>query len=166
MVLDVMLLPFNDSHIDLLRRWLSVPYVSRWYPQPQEHLDWAVNPPIGGDCAIIAVSNVPVGYVRWQAVSREVLDSVGLEEIPENSIDIDILIGEENYIGRGIGVQALRILCSRLRSETSAPLLGLSPSIHNHAAQRAYRKVGFRDLREYDAPGYGRCLLMVMDFFS
>jgi aminoglycoside 6'-N-acetyltransferase len=97
---------------------------------------------------VIAANGARVGYLRWQVVSREILDSVGLEEIPANSVDIDILIGEVSYVGRGIGPQALQLLIKRLREDASHPMLGLTTSVHNYAAQRAYRKAGFRDLRE------------------
>ncbi|WP_460206428.1 GNAT family N-acetyltransferase [Scytonema sp. NUACC21] len=160
---DVTLVPFTEGDAALLSRWLSAPHVARWYPEPQEHLDWALCPPAGGERAIIAVNGARVGYLRWQAVSREILDWVGLMEIPANSVDIDILIGEVSCVGRGIGPQALQLLIKRLREDPSIPLLGLTTSIHNHAAKRAYSKAGFRDLREYDPPGYGRCLLMVMN---
>lgn len=162
MACDVTLLTFTEGDAALLKRWLLAPHVAQWYPEPQEHLDWALRPPVSGERAVIAANGVSVGYLRWQVVSRETLDSVGLQEIPANSVDIDILIGETSYIGQGIGPQALQLLIERLREDSSIPLLGLTASIHNHAAQRAYRKAGFRDLREYDAPGYGRCLLMVM----
>lgn len=159
---DVTLLPFAPGDAAKLSRWLRAPHVAQWYPEPQEHLDWALCPSVGGERAVIAASGVCVGYLRWQVVSREILDSVGLEEIPVNSVDIDILIGEASYVGRGIGPIALQLLIEHLRENASIPLLGLTTSVHNHAAQRAYRKVGFKELREYDPPGYGRCLLMVM----
>jgi aminoglycoside 6'-N-acetyltransferase len=160
---EVSLLPFAADQLPLLKQWLNEPHVRRWYPQPAEHLEWAMHPPPGGKPALIAVNGAPVGYLRWQPVSREILDTVGLFEIPANSVDIDILIGQASHIGRGIGPQALALLVSQLREDTSIPLLGLSPAIENQAAQRAYRKVGFQSLREYDAPGYGRCLLMIRE---
>jgi len=159
---EIALLPFNEGDAALLRRWLSAPHVAQWYPDPHEHLDWAVNPPVGGERSVIVANGVSVGYLRWQVVSREVLDSVGLQEIPENSIDIDILIGDTNYIGRGVGLRALQQLIAHLRDDASVPLLGLTTSVHNYTAQRAFRKAGFKGLREYYPPGYGRCLLMVM----
>jgi RimJ/RimL family protein N-acetyltransferase len=162
MALDVTLVPFTPGDAALLERWLLAPHVAQWYREPQEHLDWALCPPAGGERAVIAFHGVSVGYLRWQVVSREILDSVGLKEIPANSVDIDILIGEVSYVGRGIGPIALQLLVGRLQEDASIPMLGLTTSVHNHAAQRAYRKVGFKDLREYDAPGYGRCLLMVI----
>jgi aminoglycoside 6'-N-acetyltransferase len=157
----VTLLPFGDGAAALLSRWLVAPHVARWYPEPQEHLDWAVNPPTGGERALIAADGAQVGYLRWQVVSRQVLDSVGLHEIPENSVDIDILIGEAASVGRGVGPLALQNLVAHLQANPAIPLLGLTTSIHNHAAQRAFRKAGFSILRQYDPPGYGPSHLMV-----
>lgn len=75
--------------------------------------------------------------------------------------DVDILIGEPEFVGRGIGPKALLVLLSQLRQRRDVPLVGLTTSVHNLSAQRAYNKVGFRILREYSPPGYGRCYLMV-----
>jgi aminoglycoside 6'-N-acetyltransferase len=120
----VTLLPFADGAAALLSRWLVAPHVARWYAEPQEHLDWAINPPTGGERALIAADSAQVGYLRWQVVSREVLDSVGLHDIPENSVDIDILIGEEKSVGRGIGPLALQKLVAHLQQANPAiPLL-------------------------------------------
>jgi aminoglycoside 6'-N-acetyltransferase len=158
---DVTLTSFSSTEVTLLRRWLAAPHVAAWYPDPEEHVGWAANPPLGGDRALIAVGGRIVGYVRWQAVSREVLDSVGLHEIPAGSVDVDILIGEPEFVGRGIGPKALLILMSRLRQRGDVPLVGLTTSVQNLSAQRAYTKAGFRILREYNPPGYGHCYLMV-----
>ncbi|NEQ24135.1 MAG: acetyltransferase [Microcoleus sp. SIO2G3] len=161
---DVTLTPFSSTEVTLLRRWLVAPHVAAWYPDPGDHVEWAANPPPGGDRALIAVGGRTVGYVRWQAVSREILDSVGLHEIPAGSVDVDILIGEPEFVGRGIGPKALLVLLSQLRQRRDVPLVGLTTSVQNLSAQRAYIKVGFRVLREYSPPGYGRCNLMVYSF--
>jgi aminoglycoside 6'-N-acetyltransferase len=161
MASKVILLPFGDGAAVLLSRRLVAPHVAHWYPEPQEHLDWAIASPANGERALIAADDVQVGYLRWQVVSREVLDSVGLYEIPENSVDIDILIGETICIGQGIGPQALQQLVAHLQSQPGIPLLGLTTSIHNYAAQRVFQKAGFSILRQYDPPGYGPSYLMV-----
>jgi RimJ/RimL family protein N-acetyltransferase len=63
----------------------------------------------------------------------------------------------------GLGPRALAALVETLRRDASIPLVGLSLSIDNAAAQRAYIKAGFRKTREYDAPGFGRLSLMMME---
>lgn len=161
---DVALTPFSSTEVSRLRYWLVAPHVAKWYPGPESHVEWATNPPPGGDRALITVRGQPVGYLRWLAVAREVLDSLGLHEIPAGSVDVDILIGEPEFVGRGIGPEALLLLLSRLRHQGDVPLAGLTTSVQNISAQRAYSKVGFRILREYSPPGYGRCYLMIYDF--
>lgn len=163
---DVTLTPFSSTEVTLLRHWLVAPHVAAWYLDPESHIEWAANPPTGGNQALIAVRDQAVGYLRWQAVSREVLDSVGLHEVPAGSVDVDILIGKPEFVGRGIGPKALLVLLSQLRQRRDVPLVGLTTSVQNLSAQRAYTKVGFRMLQEYSPPGYGRCYLMVYNLHA
>lgn len=90
------------------------------------------------------------------------MNSLGLSEIPEGSVDVDILIGNADCVGCGYGPIALALLVETLRRDATVPLVGLSPSIDNVFAQRAYEKAGFRKTCEYEASGFGRCALMVM----
>jgi RimJ/RimL family protein N-acetyltransferase len=158
---NITLTPFASTDVELLRYWMTAPHVAMWYPEPEDHIAWAANPPPSGNRSLIAVDDRSVGYIRWQSVSREVLDSVGLYEIPTGSVDVDLLIGDLAFVGRGIGPKALLILVSQLRQRGDVPLVGLSPSVQNLSAQRAYAKTGFHILREYHVPVYGQLCLMV-----
>lgn len=99
--------------------------------------------------------------MRWQKVSREVLDSIGLFEIPENSVDADIFIGAEG-IGRGVGPAALLALAARLRQDPTVPLIGLTSELENTRAHRAFEKAGFRIARTYEEPKLGTCYLLLL----
>lgn len=99
----VALKPFLPSHLPLLAQWLRQPHVAPWYPEPDANLEWAASPPVGGSQAIIASGADEVGWLRWQRVDRETLDSLGLRDIPTNSVDADILIGDDTLVGRGLG---------------------------------------------------------------
>ena len=161
MIDSVSLLPFEKFHLEPLTRWLATPAVARWYPQPNENLEWAAQPPPGGSQAIIAKGTHELGYVRWQRVDRETLDSLGLQEIPSNAvgIDIDILIGEEAHLHKGMGTTALQLLVDQLRGKGDVPQAGLSPEPDNAAAIRSYEKVGFRFRREYQVAGHTYSLM-------
>jgi aminoglycoside 6'-N-acetyltransferase len=159
--LALSLIPFDRGRAALLAEWLGQPHVARWYPDPDAHLDWALDPPAGGSNALIERDNRPIGYLRWQKVGREALDSLGLVEIPSGSVDIDILIGETGDTGRGLGPKALELLIEKLRADETVPLAGLSPCVENLIAQRAYEKAGFRRAGEYDMPNLGRGVLMI-----
>ena len=153
---------FDEAHTPLLAEWLARPHVARWHPDPEAWVEYALRRPTGGAQALIIFGGRPIGYMRWRRVSRETLDGVGLFEIPAGSVDVDILIGEADCVGRGLGPRALWLLVEKLRQDASTPLVGLSPSVDNVAAQRAYAKAGFEKLREYEAPGFGRLALMVI----
>jgi RimJ/RimL family protein N-acetyltransferase len=154
--------PFAQSHLGLLSVWLRRPQVARWYPEPEENVAWAASPPQGGSHALIACEARPVGYIRWQVVDRETLDSVGLYEIPANAVDIDLLLGEAEYLGKGLGPAGLEELVVRLRANPEIPLAGLTSSVDNANAHRAFEKAGFHIARQYSPPGFGLCHLFTL----
>jgi RimJ/RimL family protein N-acetyltransferase len=154
--------PFEPAHVRLLSEWLSRSHVIRWHPDPDARVERALNPPPGGTQAFIVLGEHPIGHLRWQKVDRETLDALGLSEIPEGSVDVDILIGEADCVGRGYGPAALALLVQTLRRDATVRLVGLSPSIDNVFARCAYEKAGFRKICEYEAPGFRRCALMIM----
>ena len=154
-------MPIGPSGLGRLEHWLGLAHVAPWYPLPAENLAWAAAPPEAGSHAFIAAGALPVGYVRWQVVDRQTLDAVGLSEVPTNAVDIDLLLGEAAYVGRGIGPAALEALICQLKAEPGLSVAGLTSSTDNVYAHRAFVKAGFRLLREYEPPGFGRCYLFV-----
>jgi RimJ/RimL family protein N-acetyltransferase len=62
-----------------------------------------------------------------------------------------------------VGPAALAALVAEIRRDPGVPLIGLTTEPDNRSAHRAFEKAGFRFLRRYDAPGLGRCHLMVVD---
>ncbi len=159
---NVSLADFTPAHIELLDRWLRRHHVKRWYPDPNSYIEWAAHPPEGGSHALIEFQNNPIGYIRWQLVSRATLDSVGLPQIPSNSADVDILIGEQSHTSQGIGPIVLTKLISRLRAQGDVPLVGLTTSKENKYAHKAFLKSGFTIVAEYCPDGFGRCFLFVL----
>jgi aminoglycoside 6'-N-acetyltransferase len=158
----VSLAPIEAVHFRLLAEWLARPHVARWHPAPEAWIESALSPPPDGAQALLLLDARPIGYLRWRKVFRETLDALGLTEIPTGAVDVDMLIGEPECVGRGYGPRALGLLVETLRRDAATPLVGLSPSIDNLAAQRAYAKAGFRKMGEYDAPDFGRLVLMGM----
>ena len=159
----VALQPFQPAHLEILAVWLRQPHVARWFPEPEANLAWAKNPPAGASQAIIVWDGVDVGYVRWQHVDRRTLDALGLPEIPANSVDVDILLGSEGSVGKGLGPAALTVVADQIRRDPTVALMGLTTSIANTRAHRAFEKAGFSIARQYDPNGRGLCHLMLRD---
>lgn len=151
-----------DRHAALLADWFRRPHVARWWGDAEDRIDQMRKTP-RDEHAVISVGGCPVGYIRWQAVDRAALDAAGLSEIPDGAIDIDILLGEPSWLGRGVGSTALRLLLERLRNQKKGPLAGLCTSIENAVAIQCFEKAGFRKLRQYDDPTYRRCWVFVAD---
>lgn len=150
-----------QKDLERLNTWLRLPHVGRWWGDPESCITMLRSWPIRTQALILA-DGKPVGYLCWQKPSEEELDAAGLACLPECLVDIDILVGELEFLGRGIGPRALTLLLAKLREEGVA-FAGLGTSISNRAAIRAYEKAGFRLFREFDDPEYGPCRYMIAD---
>ena len=153
-----------DPDSDLLSAWLARPHVRRWWGDPDQQLALCLDRSQTRGHVLICVNNQPVGYLRWQQVDPEDLQALGLDHIPEGAVDMDILIGEMDWMGQGIGPQAIELMVDQLRQDLQAPMVGMTTSVENGAAIRAYEKAGFQKLMEYEDPSYGLCWIMVIEF--
>lgn len=147
--------------LERLRAWLRLPHVARWWGDPALFLATLVRR-TAGTHALILVDGTPIGYLCWQKPSREETEAAGLTDLPEGLIDIDIMIGEPAYLGRGIAGKALALLMARLR-DAGVTIAGLGTSLSNRAAIRAFEKAGFRLFREFEDREYGPCTYMVAE---
>ncbi len=94
-------------------------------------------------------------------MDRATLDGLGLHEIPAGSVDVDILIGPDACVGKGVGPSALGALAEEIRGDATVPLLGLTTSVENTRAHRAFAKAGSHIAGQYDPNGLGPCHLML-----
>ena len=153
-----------ERDIDLVSTWIQAPHVSRWWGDPSKALaEILERPEVGGDALIVA-DDKPVGYIRWQKPSRAELDEAGLLEInEETTIDIDLGIGESEFIGLGIGSRAVELVFEHLESDSGIRMIMIASSIDNIVAVESFEKVGFERRRKFDDPEYGECWLLVRD---
>lgn len=102
--IDVGLRDFDPAtDLPRLAAWLRAPHVERWWLDPERQLAAARERPAEGSHAIITAAGEAVGYLHWQRVDREALDEIGLADIPDGAIDLDILLGNPEQVGRDIG---------------------------------------------------------------
>lgn len=148
-----------QADLPLLERWLRSPHVVRWWGTPDLHLT-ALAQRSRDTHAVITADGRPVGYLCWQRPPPSELEAAELTDLPQDLVDIDILIGEQEFLGRGIGPRALILLLAKLRGD-GVGFAGLGTSISNRAAIRAYEKAGFRLFRDFEDPESGTCAYMV-----
>lgn len=152
------LVPFLARRdLPLLRRWLDRPHVAQWWGDPEEALTNATEHPPSMH-GIIAVDGEHIGYVCWQSPIAEESSAAGLSALPPDHIDVDILIGEAEYTGRGIGPQVLLAVIEQLRS-AGVSSVGLATDEENQRARRAFVKAGFRFYHAFEWAGRRMCYL-------
>ncbi|MCU0574864.1 MAG: acetyltransferase [Syntrophobacteraceae bacterium] len=151
----------NDD-LPLIERWLHADHVRSTWGDPGANLRQLSEPPANGNWrAIIEADGHEVGIVLWQHPTREELDVAGLADIPTSVIDIDIMIGEFDALGRGLGSGAIRLVAEVALSDPTVPFVMACARLDNLASQRAFAKAGFRKDREFDDVPNGLYVLMV-----
>jgi len=152
----------SERHSSLLRSWLRQPHVSKWWGDPEKAILEVSEPPNAGGEALIFADGLPVGYLRWQVPDREDLDAAGLRDIPLDAIDIDVAIGEPDWLGRGVGSRALVLIVERLVAGGATTIM-LATSVENLQAICAYEKAGFQRRRQFIDTDGGTYWLMTIE---
>jgi aminoglycoside 6'-N-acetyltransferase len=146
-----------SEHREQVRRWLGRSHVSRWWGDPEAALDF-IDAHASDLHAIICEDGRAVGYICWQSIPAEEKVAAGLTGLPEQHIDIDLLIGEAGRLGEGIGSGALCLLVDRLVGQ-GVPSIGLAADEDNSRALRAYEKAGFCPFAHFVEGGRKMCYL-------
>lgn len=152
----------HERHSELLLRWVRRPHVARWWGSAERAMDHAAR--CGPETQAIIVADVrPVGYVCWRKPAREELEAAGIADLADGLVDIDIFVGEPDWLGRGIGSRALGLLLARLRNDPTIHFAGLGTSSSNQRAILAFERAGFRLYREFLDPRWGDCRYLVAE---
>ncbi len=151
----------NDD-LPLIEQWLHADHVRRTWGDPDANLRLLNEPPANGYWrAIIEADGHNVGIVLWQHPTREELDVAGLSDIPASVIDIDIMIGEFDALGRGLGSNAISLVAEVALFDPAVPFAMACARLDNLTSQRAFAKAGFYKDREFDDVPHGLHVLMV-----
>jgi RimJ/RimL family protein N-acetyltransferase len=151
----------NDD-LPRIEQWLHTDHVRSTWGDPGANLRLLHEPPASGNRrAIIQADGHEVGIVLWQHPTREELDVAGLADLPTSVIDIDIMIGEFDALGRGLGSDAISLVAEVALSDPTVPFVMACARLDNLASQRAFAKAGFRKDREFDDVPNGLHVLLV-----
>jgi aminoglycoside 6'-N-acetyltransferase len=130
----------------LLRRWLSAPHVRRYWGEPERELDLIRQGEKTGESEgwIVTLDEEPVAYIQAWLLSAE--DEPWVTNEPPGARGIDLFIGPEDLLGKGLGRRILRAFTDRLQ-DAGATRIIIDPDAENIRAQRAFAAAGFH---EYD----------------
>lgn len=138
--------PFEDEDVDLLRRWLAREHVARWYEDPEDWIAEAQGrhgPFAWIRYFIAACGEVDIGFCQYYPYEKSGEDWHGSVET-EGTFSLDYLIGEPDYLGRGMGRAIVESLLSRIAEEPGARrVIGL-PDQDNAASCHTLMSAGFR----------------------
>ena len=151
--------PLRSSDLTLLHRWLNAPHVARWWYGDDTSWRGVVEEytlyiegrePVGP--YLILHDDRPIGYIQTYLVSddEEYASLVGVED----SAGVDMFIGEEECLYRGLGGEVLRrFLLEVVFRDENVKVCVIGPEPENVAAIRAYEKAGFRFFKTIQVPG-------------
>jgi len=144
----------------LMVRWLNTPHVREWWQHDPRTLEEAVakyapliqgREPTAG--YIILHGERPVGYIQayriadWPEYARDIA-------VEEGAAGVDLFIGEEECVHRGLGALILRaFLREVVFAMPGVTCCIIGPAASNTGAIRAYEKAGFRHLKTVAVPG-------------
>lgn len=131
----------EDDLPDLVR-WLADPGVREFYGNPDETVDEAresyIEPDPTTPCRrfVIEWRGRGVGEIQYYD------DDAGHERCW--SAGIDIFIGEPEARGRGVGIEAIRVMLRFLFEELRVHRVIIDPEVGNARAIHVYQRAGFR----------------------
>lgn len=141
--------PLAKTDFALFARWLGRPHVQKWWPEPAtvEHVAKEYGACTDGDYTtrvyVVEDGSKPIGIIQC----------FELESYPEwakllsmpGAISIDYLIGEEEYIGRGLGMRMIKEFIDTVARPLYPNATGVvtSAELANLASLGALAKAGF-----------------------
>ena len=141
--------PLAMGDVALVATWLEREHVRRWWRDPIER---ELGQGVDGRYVIV-VDGRPVGMIQtylvddhpeWRAV-------VGSDE---GLAGLDLLIGEEDAVGRGLGPRVLAQFAAEVvfaNPETAAVVATVEEE--NRRSWRAFAKAGFHHVRDVEEEG-------------
>jgi ADP-ribose pyrophosphatase YjhB (NUDIX family)/RimJ/RimL family protein N-acetyltransferase len=150
--------PLNESYFPFMLQWLEAPHVKKWWDREivytldlveekfRSHI-YRFKPVKGANkpilSYIICVDQNPVGYIQIYN-AHDFPRSIPLVGLPKNLGGLDVLIGDEAYLGQNIGTQAISKFLSAYGEGYTH--IFVDPDLKNAAAIKAYEKVGFEKI--------------------
>jgi aminoglycoside 6'-N-acetyltransferase len=168
--------PLALDDLDDLRRWLNSPHVYEWWgvasgpgslggpgadaaTAAQVHDKYA--PGIAGEAPtthrhVIEVDDTAVGLIQHYRLEDEPAYAFAIRETAPGAVGIDVLIGELDHTGRGVGAVAIdAYVRTVVFVDPGVTRAVAGPHPANVRSCRAFVKAGFAPVREVVVPTSG-----------
>lgn len=155
------------ADLRLLHEWLRRPHVQRWWKDRETYEEIVEHylPSIEGTdptaLYIALLDQQPIGFVQTYLVS-DYPEYAALMEVGAGVAGVDLLIGDEELTGQGLGSEILRRFVEELVFASAATTSCIAdPDVRNVASLRAFEKAGFRVVKEFVDPEDGELHALV-----
>lgn len=152
---DIVLRGATIDDLPLLRHWDEQPHVIESDPND----DWNWECELGRDPdwreqLIAELDGRPIGFVQIIDPARE--ESHYWGDCPDDLRAIDIWIGQEEDLGKGLGTRIMRLAIERCFADPTVHAILIDPLESNARARRFYERLGF-EFVEYRRFGEDDC---------
>lgn len=162
-MIDFKPLILSESNISLLYSWLNKPHVrEHWHEESitlnqirekyEKRIESKSDFPY-----IIEVDGRPIGYI--QSYYAPEVGEGWWENEPKGTWGLDMYIGEEDALGKGLGSEIAVQFAEKLFKEENAKCVIVDPTPDNKRAIQTYENAGFSRVKEIITPD-GKALLM------
>jgi RimJ/RimL family protein N-acetyltransferase len=146
--------PLTHADLPLMHRWLNAGEAFTWYglkPATLEEISAEYAPIIERTDPtygyVILIDDQPAGYIQWYLI-HDHPDYARQVDVPPDAAGVDLFIGEERFLHRGLGPVIIRaFLRDVVFADERAGRCIIGPDERNAIAIRAYEKAGFRWLK-------------------
>lgn len=137
--------PIDEKDLPLLKEWLYLPHVAKWYHDPLDWINEVENR--HGEFAflhhfIVEINGNPVGFCQYYAYERSGEDWHGDTET-QGTYSIDYMIGDTQYIGKGFGKAIVHKLIEKIAKEYGVKRIIVQPDPENAASFNTLLSCGF-----------------------
>ncbi|MEL6436724.1 MAG: GNAT family N-acetyltransferase [Pseudomonadota bacterium] len=148
--MDITFHPVEETDLSLIRSWMEQPHWREWWGDPDEELELIRGTFADKDTTkpfIFHVDDVPTGYIQyWFVRDAKVppwnVQSPWVMDFDDETIGVDMSIGDEADLGKGIGTIVLTAFIGELCNQGFTKII-IDPDRDNKRAIRAYEKAGF-----------------------
>jgi RimJ/RimL family protein N-acetyltransferase len=145
--------PLAEDDLPLVEEWLRRDHVARWWRDDIAESLAEYRAALEGreptDHFMIVVDGCAIGMIQTYLVS-DYPEWEEVVQVGEGVAGVDLMIGEEELIGRGLGPQILSAFACDL---VAAPSIVATVEEPNRRSWRAFEKAGFRHVRDVEEDG-------------
>ncbi|MEM1378686.1 MAG: GNAT family N-acetyltransferase [Pseudomonadota bacterium] len=146
--------PVTRDDLPLIRSWMAQPHWQEWWGDIETELGYIIDMLEGRDTTrpfLFCQGEQPIGYIQYWFVRDAKLppwneQSPWVMDFDEDTIGVDLAIGEATNLGKGVGSSALTSLVQHLHKDGFTKII-IDPDVENKRAIRAYEKAGFVPIR-------------------